>query len=174
MKKSQIKIAPDYFKTYIDKVEDIELLEALDSGGIELYLEELDTLSAIGSKTYENGKWTVKQIIEHLIDTERLFISRALRFVREDKTDLPSYDENAYADSARSNERTLNSLLEEYQLVRLASIAFFSNLNEEELSRTGIAGGKEISVLAIGFILVGHPIHHFEVIMERYSGLVSE
>lgn len=171
MKKSEIKIVPEYYKTYIDKVDDIELMQVLENGGIDLYLENFEKLESIGHKTYADNKWTINQIIEHLIDTERLFISRCLRFVRNDSTTLPGYDENEYVKASRSNERTLDSLLEEYQLMRLSNTAFFSHLNKEELGRTGIANGQKISVLAMGFIMVGHPIHHFRVIEERYFGL---
>jgi len=168
MKKSQIQTAPSYFIQYIDLVEDKELMEVLDSGGIELFLDEIENLKNVGDKIYAEGKWTVNQIIMHLIDTERIFQNRALRFARKDKTNLPGYEENDYAAVARSNDRNVESLLEEYQITRLSTVSFFSNLNNEELSRTGTANGIEISVLAIGFLLVGHPIHHFNVIRERY------
>ncbi len=168
MKKSDVKNIPTYYQNYINLVDDAQLMDLIENGGIRLYLDKFELLNEIGLKTYAPGKWTVHQIIEHLIDTERLFIARSLRFVRNDKTDLPGYDENMYADESRSNERSIEELLEEYRIVRMASVSFFKNLSDDELKRTGTANGVEISVSAMGFIIIGHPIHHFNVIMERY------
>ena len=173
MKQSAIKTSPEFFTKYIHLVEDRDLMEVLDSGGIDLYLEQIEKLKAIGLKTYAENKWTIPEIIEHLIDTERIFQYRALRFVRNDKIELAGFDENEFVVASRSNDRSIDSLLEEYQLVRLSTISFFSHLNEEELMRVGIAGGNEISVLSIGFVLVGHPTHHYKVIEDRYFSLIE-
>jgi hypothetical protein len=172
MIKSEIKVVPEYYSKYIALAGEGDLMNELMQGGLELFVSAADKLEALGSKTYAEGKWTVKQIIEHLMDTERLFQARALRFAREDKTEIPGYDQDFYASHARSNDITLRKLLSDYRLLRSSSIAMFSNFNDEELMRTGVASGQEISVLAIGFILVGHPIHHFRVLQERYFSLV--
>ena len=111
-------------------------------------------------------------MLEHLIDTERIFQSRALRIARMDKTELPGFNENEYVESARSNQIALDKLLTDYNSVRQASISLFSNFSDEELKRTGIANGQTISVLAIGFIIIGHPTHHFKILEERYFGLI--
>src|SRR5690606_31978102 len=137
--------------------------DALDNGGIELFLNDLDKLLELGNKVYAPGKWTINEMVEHLIDTERIFLNRALRFARNDKTELPGYDEDHYATNARSNELSLEKLMEDYEIIRMATMATFSNFNEQELMRTGVANGQEISVLALGFVLVGHPIHHYNV-----------
>ena len=151
--------------------DDEQFMNELMQGGLELYVNAAEKLDSLGQKVYAEGKWTVQEMIEHLMDTERLFQARALRFARADKTELPGYDENIYASNARSNEIPLRKLLSDYRLLRSSSIAMFSNFNDEELMRTGVANGQEISVLAIGFVLVGHPIHHFKVLEERYFGL---
>lgn len=173
MKKSDIKTVPAYYQKYIDQVPDIELMEALKSGGIELFHDHLDFLLALGDQVYAPGKWTVNQMVEHLMDTERIFLNRALRFARLDKTALPGFDENVYVANARSNELRLQDLLNQYSIIRQATVTTYSNFNEEELNRTGTADSKEISVLALGFIQVGHPIHHFNVVKERYFPLLK-
>ncbi|MFT4602833.1 MAG: hypothetical protein ACI857_003020 [Arenicella sp.] len=172
MRKSEIKTAPSYYDSYISLAGDGDLMPELMSGGLQLFVDHADKLEALGQKTYAEGKWTVQEMLEHLMDTERLFQARSLRFARADKTDLPGYDEDLYAANARSNEIPFRKLLTDYRLLRSASIAMFSNFNEEELQRTGTANGQEISVLAMGFIIVGHPIHHFNILKERYFSLL--
>jgi len=172
MRKDQIKTLPSYYENYVNLAGDGDLMNELMSGGLQLFIDNADKLEALGQKTYAEGKWTVQEMIEHLLDTERLFQARCLRFARADKTDLPGYDENLYAANARSKDIPLRKLLSDYRLLRSSSIAMFSNFNEEELQRTGTANGQEISVLAMGFIMVGHPIHHFNVLEERYFGLI--
>lgn len=173
MKKSDIKIVPEYYLTYINKANEEPLMNQLEEGGIAAFLEHQEKLEAIGNQTYAKGKWTVKEIIEHLIDTERIFQTRALRFVRQDKTPLPGYDENMYAAVSQANDRSIEELLEEYQIVRMSSYILFKNLDKNQLQFTGIANGHEISVLAIGFILIGHAEHHFGVIRDRYFPLLE-
>ena len=173
MKKSEIKTVPSYYDGYVALAGEGELMNDLMSGGLQLFIDNADKLEALGLKTYAKGKWTVHQIIEHLMDTERLFQARALRFARADKTNLPGYDEDLYADNARSNEIPLRKLLSDYRLLRSSSIAMFSNFSDEELQRTGTANGQEISVLAMGFVMIGHPIHHFNVLQERYFNLID-
>lgn len=172
MKAKALETSPEYYKKYIALVEDKALYEIFESGGIDLYLEEIEKLEEIGDKVYAPGKWTVRQIVQHLTDTERVFAYRALRFVRNDVTALPGYDENLYAESANVNNKKLSDLLEEYQILRLSNAYFFNKLTDEELLRIGTANGNEISVLAIGYVLIGHAVHHFNVIQEKYMNLV--
>ena len=117
---------------------------------------------------YAEGKWTIKDIILHLIDAERIFTYRALRFARNDKTDLPGFEENDYVPFAFANTRSIESLLAEYENARKATISFFESLNEEQLLFMGTASNTAISVRAIGFIITGHQNHHLRVISERY------
>lgn len=174
MKRSDIQVTPEYFNRYINLVADEPLLNVLAIGGIDLFVGSRDLLNELGQRTYAEGKWTVNEMVDHLIDTERIFQNRALRIARNDATDLPGYDENFYADQSRSNEFSLDDLLEEYQQLRTSSYQMFKRFSEEEMMRTGTADGKEISVLALGFILVGHPIHHFKVLKERYFPLLGD
>ena len=121
-----------------------------------------------GNFAYAEGKWTLKELLQHLIDAERIFAYRALRFARKDRTELAGWDEEEYAKYYFSAERSLESLVEEFETVRKSSVIFFGNLNETQLSETGIANGNEISVETIGKLVVGHNIHHLNIINERY------
>lgn len=170
MKAQALATSPEFYKGYIELAEDKPLLSQLESGGIDPYVDALDELKAYGLQTYAEGKWTVNEIIQHLIDSERIFMNRALRIARQDKTEMPGYDHDAYVPVSRANEIPLENLLEEYQLLRLSSYQFFRNLNEEQLLSTGSANGVTFTVLSIGYILIGHPTHHFNVIKERYLG----
>jgi len=117
---------------------------------------------------YAEGKWTIKDIIQHLIDTERIFAYRALRFARNDRTALPGFEENDYAAVAGGNERKLQEMLTELALVRQGTIMLFKSFREEDLLKTGIAWGYTLSVRAIGFIIIGHQNHHMKIFKERY------
>ncbi|MCW4451381.1 DinB family protein [Kaistella sp. BT6-1-3] len=117
---------------------------------------------------YAEGKWTLKELLQHLIDAERIFAYRALRFARNDQTELAGWDEEAYAKHYFSSERSVQSLIDEFETVRKSSTLFFENLNKIQLSATGVANGNEISVETIGKLIVGHTIHHLNIIEERY------
>jgi len=117
---------------------------------------------------YAEGKWTIKDIIQHIIDTERIFAYRALRFSRNDTTELPGFDENLYADMAHANKRHLKDLLTELSTVRHSTMQMFASFNEEELLRRGIASNNPASVRALGFIIIGHQNHHMKIFSERY------
>ena len=117
---------------------------------------------------YSEGKWTVKDIILHLIDAERIFAYRALRIARNDITELPGFEENDYVIEANASERSLSSLLEEYKMVRNSTICLFKSFTNEQLERLGVASESSVSVRAIGVIIQGHEKHHLEIIKERY------
>lgn len=121
-----------------------------------------------GNFAYAEGKWTLKELLQHLIDAERIFAYRALRFARKDKTELAGWDEEEYAKHYFSSERTLETLTAEFEAVRKSSVILFENLNGPQLQETGVANGNEISVEAIGKLIVGHNIHHLNIIAERY------
>lgn len=117
---------------------------------------------------YEIGKWTPKDILQHIIDSERIFAYRALRFARFDKINLPGYEENDYAEVANANNRTIEDLIEEYRIVKLASIHLFKSFSEKMLLNIGQANNAPASVRAIGFMISGHEIHHINIIKVRY------
>lgn len=117
---------------------------------------------------YAEGKWTIKDIIQHIIDTERIFAYRALRIARGDKTALPGFEENDYANAAQADRRHLQELLTELSMVRQSTIFMFKSFREEDLLNMGTASGYNISARAVGFLIIGHQIHHMNVFKERY------
>ena len=173
MKRSDIDPLPAFFDRYINLVKDIDLLEALELHSPEAIFSDVDALEALGYSVYAPGKWTIKDIIHHCIDTERIMSYRALRFARNDQTPLPGFEENSYAQNTLTAERTLEDLLDEYEIVRAATLAQFQNFSEPMLRHSGQASASLISVGALGFVIVGHAIHHSNVIGERYLPLLK-
>ena len=117
---------------------------------------------------YAEGKWTIKDIIQHVIDSERIFAYRALRFARKDSTPLPGFEENDYGNYAHADSRSIQDLLTEFSMVRHANIAMFKSFTEEDLLRKGTASGYTVSVRALGFLIIGHQNHHIKIFKERY------
>lgn len=117
---------------------------------------------------YAEGKWTPKEILQHITDTERIFSYRALRISRNDFTELPGFDENAYVPPSMANKKSMNQLLDEFASLKRANITLFKGFTDTMLLRKGKASGGPISVRAIPFILMGHEAHHIQVIKERY------
>ena len=118
--------------------------------------------------SYAEGKWTIKDIIQHLIDCERIFSYRALCFARNDKTFLPGFEENDYAIEAKGRNRSLISLLTELSAIRQSTILLFKDFTNQELLRLGTASNNPMSVRAVGFIIIGHQNHHQKIFEERY------
>ncbi|MBV2165585.1 MAG: DinB family protein [Kaistella sp.] len=157
-----------YIQRYLDLIPTENWLEEMKKTGektVSLYSFLAEEQSNFA---YAEGKWTLKELLQHLIDAERIFAYRALRFARKDKTELPGWDEEAYAQHYFPAERSIQNLVEEFEIVRKSSTLFFENLNKIQLSETGIANGNEISVETIGKLIIGHNIHHLNIIEERY------
>ncbi|HRI83844.1 MAG TPA: DinB family protein [Ignavibacteria bacterium] len=172
MKRSELEFIPEYFGNYINELEDLELSEALINYGPDLFRKEYTALEKAGDIIYAENKWTIKQIIQHIIDSERVFLYRALCFARGDKTELPSFDENSYAEMSESNRRDLDELITEFESVRTSGILLYNSFSLEMLNRTGICYNKKISPAAIGFVIAGHTLHHYKVIKDRYIPLI--
>jgi uncharacterized damage-inducible protein DinB len=117
---------------------------------------------------YAEGKWTIKEILAHHIDDERIYAYRALRFARNDKSELPGFEQDDYAPESGANERSLDDLLDEFAAVRKSTIALFNSFNEHVLTRAGVASGNVMSVRAIAYHIAGHELHHMNIIKERY------
>lgn len=173
MKKSEIIKMPNYFDRYINLVEESDVITALEKYGPAYLEKEKAMFEKLGDKVYAPGKWTIKDILQHIIDAERVFAYRALRFARNDKTELHGFNEDHFAAHADTKKRTVTDLLEEFRLLRSLTIVFYKALDKEALLREGIASGNAISVLALGFTMAGHPIHHMNVIKERYFPLMN-
>ncbi len=117
---------------------------------------------------YAEGKWTIKELVGHLIDAERIFSYRALAFSRGEDQHLPGWDEKVYTGNGNFNKRKLSDLAEELKLLRMANLLLFKNFSDEMLKKRGIASNNEVTVKAILFILAGHEIHHLKILKERY------
>lgn len=117
---------------------------------------------------YAPNKWTIKEILLHLSDDERIYVYRALRFARNDKTELPGFDQDEYTYHSGANERSLEDLLDELATVRAATLSFYNGVPAEMLTRSGIADGNVMSVRAIAYHIAGHELQHLNVIRERY------
>ena len=117
---------------------------------------------------YAEGKWTIKELVQHIIDTERVFNYRALRFARKDKTTLHGFDENDYVENSNANPRNFDDLLEEFIILRKSTLFLYQSFTEDMLKHIGVASDNYVSVRALGFITSGHLIHHLEVIKNRY------
>ncbi|MGZ3778864.1 MAG: DinB family protein, partial [Mucilaginibacter sp.] len=117
---------------------------------------------------YAENKWTIKEVLVHIIDDERIYAYRAMCFARGEKTHLPGFEQNGYALNSGANERDINSILEEYAAVRRSTIALFNGLPESTFSNTGIADEKKDTVRALLYHLAGHELHHINLIKERY------
>ncbi|MDQ0593140.1 putative damage-inducible protein DinB [Chryseobacterium ginsenosidimutans] len=157
-----------YVQRYLDLVPSENWLEELKKSGektSEIYSHLTEEQSHFA---YAEGKWGLKELLLHLSDTERIFQYRILAFARGDKNELPGFDEELYAKNSFANERSLNSLLEEYQLIRKSSQILLETLSPSVLNNIGTANGNQISVETIGKLIVGHNIHHLNIIEERY------
>ena len=161
---------PQFFDTYIKIVDDIDLVEGLEQT-INMFENEKEQILKVAEKRYAPGKWTPKEIIQHIIDNERVQSYRAMRISRGDQTLLPGYDEDLLANNANVAPRTLNELLEEFSTLRRSNILMFKNCTEEMLLRSAVCYKVNMSALALGFVLIGHQQHHMNVMKERYFNL---
>ncbi|MEO8069591.1 MAG: DinB family protein [Flavobacteriales bacterium] len=160
--------AAAYYFKYIQRADGVSLHHALGHASAILH-KTLEGVKADKMEyRYAEGKWTIKDILQHLIDSERVFAYRALRFARQDGTDLPGFDENEYVASSSTERRSLADLFEEHDLVRSATEKLFESFSPDMLLRQGKANGENVSVRALGWIIAGHAVHHAGVIRERY------
>lgn len=168
MQRPDLEVIPPFYKNYVLNVKEYELLEALKKSNDQV-------LSLIGnlpeSKSeyrYQPGKWSIKELLCHMMDAERIFSYRALRFARNDKTSLHGFEENDYAPEANAHSRTFIQLAKEMENLRNTTLDLFASFTPEMLQRTGKANNTEVSVLTIGYIVAGHETHHRKVLEERY------
>lgn len=157
-----------YYATYIAKATHQNIVEGLEQGKndfknfVSTIPEEKWTFA------YDTGKWTVVEVLQHLIDSERIFAYRALRFARNDKTPLMGFEQDDYVPNSNANTYSISEVRADFEAVRNSSITLYKGFTPEMLSRIGEASNSPMSARALGYILMGHQIHHFEVIKERY------
>jgi hypothetical protein len=146
--------------------DDLQLLLKESTIEMQQYLNQLPASKAYYA--YAAGKWTLKEVLQHCIDTERIFAYRALCIARSEQQNLPGFEENDYAANSFANARTWDGLIEELILVRKTTILMFQNFNNEQLQMSGITSGKAVTTNALGFLIVGHFMHHINIVNERY------
>ena len=157
-----------YYKSYIDNAKDIDIVKGLNQN-LEAITQFYTTIpKEKHGYSYAEGKWTIKDVLLHIIDTERIFAYRALRIGREDKTPLIGFEQDDYVITGITQARTLVSLLEEYKAVRLATIVLFNSFSTNAFEQIGEASGFPVSVRALGYIITGHENHHTQIIKEHY------
>lgn len=166
MNPPQIQDYPQWYKGYIDLVEG-DVLSILATQA-ETFADFVQQNADKADYAYAPGKWTIKEMFGHIIDTERIMVFRLTSFARAEKAALPGFDENDYVTNAHFKDRSLASLCEEFILLRKSNMFLLKSLNEEELNRAGMANGNQITVKALVYILAGHVMHHKNVIAERY------
>jgi hypothetical protein len=168
MIKPPIDEVPEFYQNYIRILPDeIPLLTLLKD--IQDSYNLLGRLSnAEAAYRYQMTKWSIKQLTAHLIDSERIFCNRALRFARADQTELPGFDQDHYVENSKADSRDWGHLINEFDAVRSSTLYMFESFNEDQLNRTGTANGFHISVNSIGYIIAGHQQHHLSIIHERY------
>jgi hypothetical protein len=171
MKKSDIKQPPCYFDKYIALVDDVELSEAFRESQVELEHLDIETLNQVGDATYAEGKWTIKDIFQHLIDAERVLSYRCLRIGRNDTTELPGFDQDLFAANVSTKNKTLSKLVSELELVHGSTQFLFESFDEQALQRSLVINGNQMSALAYGFAIVGHQKYHLNIVVEKYLSL---
>lgn len=168
MPKPELSTIPSFYHTYVNRVQEDDILTALRNSN-EKTTSALHSIPAEKwTFRYAEGKWSILEMVQHMIDTERIFAYRALCIARGEKASLPGFDENAYAATSGADYRIKDDLLEEWSVVRNATILLFQSFKEEHLQRKGTANNNPIGVVAIGFIAAGHGLHHLSILQERY------
>ncbi len=163
-----LETVPHFYKNYVKQVEESDLLQALRiSGHRALELVHAIPPNKLDFK-YAADKWTVRELLCHVIDAERIFAYRALRFARNDKTPLAGFEENDYAPQANAAGRSLEKITAEMAHLRSSTIDLFEGFTPEMLTRKGTSNKNELSVVALGFIIAGHETHHCHILKERY------
>ncbi len=158
----------EYYHGYISKVEGADLLTTLRQRR-DLVADLYSSISEDRSRfRYAEGKWSIRELLGHLVDTERVFAFRSLSFARGDAGPIPGMDQDEFMRHANFDERDLEDILKEFLLVRESNISMFSSLPTDAWDRRGVASGYEFTVRALGYIIAGHEIHHTDILIARY------
>jgi hypothetical protein len=158
----------EHYKKYIDLVKGNNIIKALSDQVIDVQAIISEIPEDKEDYAYADGKWTIKEVIGHIIDTERIFAYRALRFARKDKTPLSGFDENTYIKNSNFHKQTLYNLAHEFAIVREANLALWKQFDEETMAQIGNANSKDMSVRAVLYTVAGHTAHHLNVIKLKY------
>ncbi len=173
MKKSSLPYLPEYFDRYINLADDVDLLDALQIAINEITPEKITKWKALKAKIYAPGKWSVKEVLQHLIDTERVFMYRALAFSRGEKAALPSFDEDGYAAASRANKRNIDDIIDDLIQSHKSLLSLYKSFDNEHLLAEGKSFKGSYTVAAIGFTIAGHQRWHLKILEERYYPLLN-
>lgn len=168
MPKADLSTIPEWYHKYVNLIAEDDAVKAMQANG-EASLSFLATIP--GDKwthRYAEGKWSIKEMVQHLIDAERIFNYRALCIARGEGASLPGFDENSYAENSKADKRNKEELIDEFRTVREGTEKLFASFDETQLSVKGIANNNPITVNGIGFIIPGHVQHHLNILKERY------
>ena len=168
MNRPTTKEYPEWYDKYVQTVPDGNIVDIMTSQlkSAAALLNKIDEQKSL--YRYAEGKWSIKELLGHLNDTERVLSYRALRFIRKDKTDLATMDENKFVEAAEFDKKQFEPLKKEFRFIRKSTIMLFDDLNENCWLETGISGGKTFTVRSMAYIIVGHVNHHLNILEERY------
>jgi hypothetical protein len=160
---------PSYFEKYLSNIP-------ADKDAFDLFTQSnfdtIDVVTSLDGETlafrYAEGKWNIPEIVQHLMDSERVFAYRALRIARGDKSENPGYDENVYAANSHASNRNMMDMVREFSLLRASTIELFKSFNEEDLQKNGFANGYQVTPAALAYAIIGHELHHMSVIEDKY------
>ena len=168
MPKPSLSTIPEWYHKYVNQISESSATDALRANTKKAF----DFLEAIPDEKwnyrYAEGKWSIKEMVQHLVDSERIFNYRAVCIARGEKASLPGFDENEYAATSKADARSKDDLLSEFECVRQSTQKLFASFDEGQLSATGIANNSSVTVNGIGFIIPGHVQHHLNILTERY------
>ena len=173
MKKSDIKELPPYFDRYINLNEDIELSAAFEKSIQQIDAIDIGKYKRIGQNVYADGKWSISKIIQHITDWERIWCYRTLLYARKEGSIPMPHDEEIMAANSNADDFPIEQIVAELRAVRMATIAMYASFNDDILSTNCVSIKYQMSVLAMGFNMIGHQLHHFKVIEESYFPLVD-
>jgi hypothetical protein len=164
----QLDTVPIFYKGYVGNVKDMDMLEAQKQSSIVALTLIRSISEDLGEHRYAPEKWSIKEVLAHMLDVERIMAYRALTFARNDKTELPGFEENDYAPEANAHGRTIKQLADEMERLRATTIDMFSSFTPAMLNREGSANKNKLSVVNLGYIIPGHETHHRKILAERY------
>ncbi len=173
MTRSQLHPMPEYFDRYINKCDDVDILEAIQISIDEINNFPIDKWKALGDRVYAPNKWTVKDILQHLIDSERVFAYRATAFARGDEQTMLSFDEELFGKNADANNRKIEDLVEEIKILRQSILCLYKSFSPATLQIIGNGFSGKYSVGSIGFTIAGHQRWHLQILEEKYYPLLE-
>ena len=159
---------PDYFANYIKLVDASSVKEAIEKYAIQINDFFTNIKEEKADYRYEENKWSIKELLQHLIDAERIFAFRAVSLARGEKASLPGFEENEYASASQADKRSWKSLVEEFIACRKSTDLLLLSFTEDQLQQSGITNSKPNTVVAIAYVMIGHILHHMTVVEERY------